>query len=111
MDGFSCHPDELVSGTYGVKEPPREALLVRPEVIDVILVPGLAFDVCGYRLGYGKGFYDTYLPRLSKNTLIIGLSHDETMLKSIPRDEHDVRVDLVVTPTAIYDGSTTEVPA
>lgn len=64
--------------------------------LDLILVPGLCFDRNGNRIGFGKGFYDSFL-KLNPNSLKIGLCPKECLLEKIPADEWDIRVDMVIT--------------
>ena len=70
---------------------------VLPKQIDVVLVPGLAFDCSGNRLGRGKGYYDRFLRRLPADTLTIGLAFDGMIRDSIPHGENDCPVKMVVT--------------
>ncbi|NPA54227.1 MAG: 5-formyltetrahydrofolate cyclo-ligase [Aquificae bacterium] len=85
----------LKSGYAGIKEP--EGNPVSPEIIDVIVIPGIAFDKRGYRLGYGKGFYDRFLKKTKG--LKVGLAYDFQVLDKLPKEEHDVPVDILITPT------------
>lgn len=89
--------NSVSTGYAGIKEP--EGGQVYRSDIDVIVVPAVAFDEKGYRLGYGKGFYDKFLS--NQNALKIGLAYDFQVLKEIPRDLHDIPVDIVITPTKI----------
>lgn len=66
---------------------------------EIILVPGLAFDNKGYRLGYGMGCYDRYLARL--NTIKIGVCYNANLFNSLPNEHHDVKMDYVVTQNLI----------
>jgi len=68
-----------------------------------VLVPGVAFDIRGGRIGFGKGYYDRFLQQLPPHTVLIGLSYDETVTDFVPRDYHDVGMDYVVTPSTTYD--------
>jgi 5-formyltetrahydrofolate cyclo-ligase len=86
---------KLKKGPYGVLEPVSEAL-VKPEDLDLVIVPGLAFDKKGNRLGRGKGCYDRFLSTLSDNTPSIGLAFDFQILPLIPTTEHDVSVKKVI---------------
>jgi 5-formyltetrahydrofolate cyclo-ligase len=92
--------DELAESGFGVREPLASAPLVLPDEIDLVLVPGLAFDARGYRLGYGKGFYDRLLPSLTRATRI-GLAFELSLLAEVPNAEHDVPVDALVTDKRI----------
>jgi 5-formyltetrahydrofolate cyclo-ligase len=93
---------QLVAGSFGILEPAAAAPIVDPEDIDAILVPGVAFDVTGNRLGHGGGYYDRLLPRLRGDALRIGLAFDEQVFEEIPVEEHDAPLDAVVTPTQVY---------
>ncbi len=88
---------QLKKGYAGIKEPEGEA--VSPEKIDVVIVPGVAFDRKGHRLGYGKGYYDRFL--LKTKAKKIGLAYDFQIVQEIPAEEHDVPLDLIITPTQI----------
>jgi len=81
----------LKKGPYGVYEPATEKL-VKPEDLDLVIVPGLAFDKKGNRLGRGKGYYDRFLGSLSDKTHSIGLAFDFQILPLIPTTTHDVSV-------------------
>ncbi|MDD5252780.1 MAG: 5-formyltetrahydrofolate cyclo-ligase [Candidatus Omnitrophota bacterium] len=86
---------KLKKGPYGVLEPVSEAL-VKPEDLDLIVVPGLAFDKKGNRLGRGKGCYDRFLSILSNNTPSIGLAFDFQILPLIPTTAYDISVKQVI---------------
>jgi len=91
--------EELVPGAFGVLEPSDSAVPMEPSAIDVILVPGLAFDRSGGRLGRGKGYYDKYLAGASG--LKVGVCFDEQIVGTIPHEAHDRAMDAVVTPSGI----------
>ncbi len=86
---------KLKKGPYGVLEPATETF-VKPEDLDLIVVPGLAFDKGGSRLGRGKGCYDRFLAALSDNTPSIGLAFDFQILPFIPTTSNDVSVKKVI---------------
>jgi len=86
---------DLQPGRFGILEPVGEAVSVIPEVI---LVPGVAFDRAGYRLGYGGGFYDRFLSRM-KGALTIGVAYGFQVVERLPHGEHDSCVDRVVCET------------
>lgn len=93
------NPDtDLMPGSYGILEP-KQNLVNRFDVhqLDLVLVPGLAFDRTGRRLGRGKGYYDRFLKSLSEHTRTIGLAFDFQMLETIPADERDMTVHEVMT--------------
>ncbi len=89
--------DALVSGHMGIPEP-RDARLLDAAMVEVAFVPGLAFDVCGGRIGYGGGVYDRLLPKLRASTLRIALAYDFQVMKEVlPQEEHDLPMDYIVT--------------
>lgn len=93
-------PEELRAGTFGVMEPE----CVRPvavEDIDLIVVPGRAFDRHCNRLGRSKGYFDRFLRRLSGKRRTVGLAFSEQVLDRIPIDKNDVKVDVVVTDSFV----------
>lgn len=96
-----ANDDDLDTGPYGLTQPRADAERVPLERIDAVLVPGVAFDADGYRLGYGGGYYDRLLPQLRHACLTIGIAYDEQVLDKIPAEEHDVQVRFVVTPTRV----------
>jgi 5-formyltetrahydrofolate cyclo-ligase len=90
----------LELGYRGIREPsgPR----VGPEAVDVAIVPGVAFDPLGGRLGQGGGHYDRLLARLPDSSLRVGVCFACQMVPRVPRAAHDEAVDLVVTEHAVY---------
>ncbi len=89
-------PDTLCRGAYGIMEPTGDVFLAEDYAsIDLAIVPGMAFDRRGSRLGRGKGYYDRLLPLLPK-AYKLGLCFDFQLLDYIPCEEHDVRMDWVM---------------
>lgn len=93
-----AHDDDLAEGRFGIREPLPSAPAIDPRAVDVVLVPGVAFDETCHRLGYGGGYYDRLLPRLP-HALRVGLAFDEQVVAELPCEEHDIRVDMVLTPS------------
>ena len=94
--------DELVIDAYGIAEPPESAPVYDAQVDTggaVCFVPGLVYDKCGYRLGYGKGFYDRYLSAFSGCT--IGVVYSDFILPEVPRGRFDVSVDILLTEKGV----------
>lgn len=91
--------DELAEGAFGLREPHGDAACALPREIDAIVVPGVAFDERGGRLGYGRGYYDTLLAGACVGVPTIGLAFDEQMVAEVPCEERDERMSVVVTPT------------
>jgi 5-formyltetrahydrofolate cyclo-ligase len=92
---------ELAISDWGIPEPAR-GTLVAPEMIDLIVVPLLAFDQQGYRVGYGKGFYDRYLARCRPAVSKVGLSCFEPVAEITDSGPYDVRLDYCVTPGKVW---------
>lgn len=98
----------LTLGYRGVREPTGPT--VDPAVVDVVLVPGVAFDVHGGRLGAGGGHYDRLLARLPEHTTRIGVCFACQVVPRVPREDHDELVDVVVTEAGVHrrpDGART----
>ena len=91
-------PDRpLVPASFGILEPPADApLLARPD-IDLALVPAVCYDRRGFRLGFGGGYYDRWLSGFSGFT--VGLCRDCVLQDRVPTEDHDCRVDLLLTET------------
>ncbi|MDW8033020.1 MAG: 5-formyltetrahydrofolate cyclo-ligase [Aquificaceae bacterium] len=92
---------ELSPGAYCILEP-TGGEEVEPEGVDFSLVPGVLFDAEGYRIGYGKGYYDRLLKRLGG--LKVGVCYQFQLVEEVPKDSWDVPVDLVVTEEKTYQG-------
>lgn len=86
---------ELETGAYGIREPGPGSEVWSPEKLELILVPGVAFDRRGGRLGRGKGYYDRFLPKT--NAVKVGVCFGERLLARLPLEPHDHRMDAVVT--------------
>ena len=91
--------NDLTPGYCGIAEPSEAAPVAEPHEIDLVLVPGTAFDEACGRLGMGGGFYDRLLPQLAPGALAIGLAFDEQLVAEVPAEAHDVPLGAVVTPT------------
>lgn len=89
---------ELEKSTFGILEPKKELRRVlSPESIDIVVVPGIVFDLRKYRIGYGAGYYDRFLNTVRENCVKIGVAFDFQILNEIPAEEHDVRLDMIIT--------------
>jgi len=88
---------EIVTGQFGVREPSASCAEISLNDLDLILVPGVAFDLNGHRLGRGKGFYDRLLEKFRR--VKAGTAFDEQILDEIKIESHDVRMDFILTPT------------
>jgi 5-formyltetrahydrofolate cyclo-ligase len=89
----------LEASRFGICEP-RSGAAVPLAKIDLLVLPGVAFDEKGIRLGYGLGCYDRALAVIGRPTLV-GLAYDFQVVASLPREEHDIPVDIIVTEKKI----------
>lgn len=90
--------DGLVKNLYNILEPEKGD--IHTEDVDMVLIPMLAFDLMGYRVGYGKGFYDRFLQGIE--TLKVGLSFFEPVDRIDDVNEYDIRLNMCLTPGEIY---------
>ena len=101
--------DELELGMYRILEPKAElrGILAKQtpvEELDLVMVPGVAFDRRGGRTGHGKGYYDKLLEHALPKTPLIALAFECQLFPEIPMQDHDIFMDKVVTEAAIYNG-------
>lgn len=100
-------PAELAVGGFGILEPldslrclPEK--LARPHELDLLAVPGVAFDRRGGRIGHGRGYFDRLLRRVRPDAITLGLAFDCQLFDRVPMEAHDVPLDGVVTESATY---------
>ena len=92
-----CDPQRDMSpAAMGIPAPKPSCPLVSPQELDLLIIPGVAFTARGERLGYGGGYYDRYIPRCPRAQLL-ALAFTEQMLGSLPTEEHDCRIPLILT--------------
>ena len=101
--------DELDIGMYKILEPKLElralpAKRVEVREIDLVMVPGVAFDRTGARMGHGKGYYDKLLEHARSDTPLVALAFECQLFPEIPTQSHDVFMDKIVTETAVHEG-------
>ena len=98
------YESDLEEGVFGIPEPRAECMRSLPvEDIEIVLVPGVAFDVCGGRLGFGGGYYDEFLARLSSGTERWGLAFEFQVVEKLPLTDRDVSVEKVITEERVID--------
>lgn len=97
------HPDQLSQeGAFGILEPRGNGRAHLAHEADLIVVPGVAFDATGHRIGYGKGFYDRFLHHPGQRGVLAGLCHDFQLTdRELPAERHDIRMDIIVTEQRI----------
>jgi 5-formyltetrahydrofolate cyclo-ligase len=91
---------DLPTGQFGIPEPPPDAETIPLNALDVVLVPGVAFDRAGRRLGRGLGFYDRLLAEVPG--IKCGVAYDWQIVPELPAEPHDISVDFIVTPTQSF---------
>lgn len=101
--------DELETGMYKILEPRPDLRAVPSKRVDVaeldlIMVPGVAFDRSGARMGHGMGYYDKLLEHARLQTPLVALAFECQLFPEIPTQEHDVFMDKIITEAAIYPG-------
>jgi 5-formyltetrahydrofolate cyclo-ligase len=106
--GISAHKvksleHDLEPRTYGIREPkPGSCPEVAPGKIDLVLVPGVAFDAAGHRIGYGKGYYDKWLKKFAIGKRV-GICFDCQLIRSVPKTESDMPVAKIVTEKRVVE--------
>lgn len=107
VDGMS----ELLKGTYGIMEPPSDKeRMINVSDIDLIIIPGVAFDERGFRIGYGGGYFDRLLGRDDIKAITMALAFDSQVVSKIPEESHDVRVDFIFTESRRIKCSLSSLP-
>lgn len=97
---FSGRVRDLVPGQFRIPEPPPTAPCVALNELDLVLVPGVAFDRAGRRLGRGRGFYDRLLAEISG--IKCGVAFDWQILPELPAEPHDITMDYLLTPSELF---------
>jgi len=103
LENYLFDEKELVENRWGILEPSGENQgEILSEQIDLVIIPLLIFDKNGYRVGYGKGFYDRFLQSCKPEILKIGVCFEEPIELIKDPDEFDIRMDFCITPNIIY---------
>ena len=94
----------LAPSDFGIPEPdPKTAKPAKAKDMDLIIAPGLAFDEHKHRVGYGKGYFDSFLSDLKNKSPVVALAYDFQVVDSVPVEENDVKVDKIVTDKRIIE--------
>lgn len=89
-------------GAYNIREPkPNCSPEINIKDIDVVIVPAVAYDINGFRLGYGCGFYDRFLENIREDTVTIGIAFDLQIFNKVPKEPHDAQLDYIITESRI----------
>ncbi|MDF2628431.1 MAG: 5-formyltetrahydrofolate cyclo-ligase [Symbiobacteriaceae bacterium] len=102
LHAYSGNQAALARGAYGIMEPRPEWPVVTPAEVDLVVVPGVAFDRTGGRLGYGGGYYDRLLPMMG-HARLAGLAYECQVVEGLPKDPHDIPVDGLATEMGYTD--------
>ncbi len=96
---------ELEKGRFAIRQiPEAQRKLVAPQNIELVIVPCLALDRRGFRLGMGGGYYDRFLPQLSARTVLLGVCWHHQLQDLLPVEEHDRRLHYVITEKEFFEG-------
>jgi len=100
---------ELLPGMWGILEPPKSrwgepGKEIAPELLDCVMVPGVAFDQNGGRLGNGSGYYDRLLTTVRADAVLIGVCFESQLVEQVVMDTNDVAMDVVITEKTLYAG-------
>lgn len=98
-----CSIEETKKNKYGIREP-VEPKKINPKKIDIVFIPGIVFDKRCNRIGFGYGYFDKILKKMEKRIPTYALSFDFQVQESIPKEEHDVPLDYIITEKKIYGG-------
>lgn len=93
--------DDLRPGAFNIKEPQIYCEKAPDDSLSLCVVPAIAYDLSGCRLGYGKGYYDRFLKEFKG--ISVGFSYDECIIKALPIGEHDQKVNYLITDKNIYN--------
>jgi 5-formyltetrahydrofolate cyclo-ligase len=94
--------DELAPSRFGLREPSPDAPRVAVEDVAAFVVPGLAFDRSGWRIGWGRGHYDATLAAASPAALRVGLAYECQLIEQVPREPHDAALHIIITEVTTY---------
>lgn len=99
---YTSH-DNLIKSKYGILEPKENSrLVINPEILDIVITPGVVFDKEGYRIGYGGGFYDKLFEKIGDSVIKIAVGFELQVIDKVPRDSYDKAVDYLITENRIY---------
>lgn len=100
--------EQLRPGSFGILEPCQLNTSDQPVALDLMVVPGVAFDLRGHRVGFGKGYYDRYLAGLLQLPFLVGLCHDFQLCAEVPAEGHDIRMHCLVSESRTVQVAVTD---
>ncbi|MCD6434896.1 MAG: 5-formyltetrahydrofolate cyclo-ligase [Clostridiales bacterium] len=99
---YTSHTD-LIESKYGILEPKENSYaVINPEILEIVITPGVVFDTEGYRVGYGGGYYDRLFEKIGDKVLKIAVGFELQVVDKVPRDKYDKSVDYLITENQIY---------
>jgi 5-formyltetrahydrofolate cyclo-ligase len=103
MDFYRITPStNFYTNKFGIKEPIAHLAQRVSQELDLVVVPGLAFDTSGYRIGYGYGYYDRFLADKRNSIICVGLAYDSQVVQQVPHLNHDTKLDILLTEKRIF---------
>jgi 5-formyltetrahydrofolate cyclo-ligase len=93
---------KMIKKAFGIYEPASGKRLGSFKSVAAVIVPGIAFDMRGNRLGFGGGYFDAFLKKLPAKTLKVALAFSSQIVKSVPREPHDVKMNYIITEDGVY---------
>lgn len=106
---YTSH-DDLIRSKYGILEPKSDnTLVINPEILDIVITPGVVFDKEGYRIGYGGGFYDKLFEKIGDRVVKIAIGFELQVIDQVPRDSYDKAVNYLITENQIYAFNQTDI--
>jgi len=100
--------DDFTAGPFKLMEPDESFPIWAPEQIEVVIVPGVAFDLQGYRIGFGGGYYDRFLPDLKQDAVKIAPVFEFQIVEDLPHEVHDQKVDWLVSEARLINVGTAD---
>jgi 5-formyltetrahydrofolate cyclo-ligase len=95
---------DLAPGAYGIFEPMARAVRpLPPESLDLVVVPGVAFDAHGHRIGYGRGYYDRFLAGIGRKAITVAFAYESQIHDHVPSQEHDCHVQVILTEERVIN--------
>lgn len=93
----------LIRGAYGIYEPYTRKKQASLSKIAAVIVPGIAFDMKGNRLGFGCGYFDRFLKKLPEKTVKVALAYSSQIVKTVPHTRRDVKMDYIITEKGVFE--------
>lgn len=104
MDAVSINSlQELKANKFGILEPDKDNEVIDKNELDLIIVPGVAFDCNGGRVGYGGGYYDKYMKDIDGDICRVAICYNFQLLEYLPIEDHDIKVHKIITEDGIVD--------